>query len=286
MIAPRLRHRAAELQPDTIRSIVVVLLSLTVVGVSYGAIAHQAGMPTWLTVGMAFLLLAGSSEILFVGMIMTGSAPIVAAIAGILVNTRNFAYGMHASTFLRPGPSRLLAAHIANDEGAALAVIQPTTRARRTAYWITGSAIIFVWPMSSWLGTVVGGLIEHPDMLGLDAAMPAMFFAFISKAVREDAASRAAAITGGVIALATTPFVPAGVSPVLGLAGMFAGWYVDRRRAPRASTPEVDPVTGAITLPDLETPEPRTGTITLPDLDGPMPSTGAIRLPNEEELHE
>lgn len=237
------RDMREELGPDTVRGILVVLLSLAVVGVSYGAIAHTAGFPMWLTVAMAALVLAGSSEILFVGLVATGASPIVAALAAVLVNSRNMAYGIHASTFLARTPWRLVGAHIANDESAALALAQEGISARRAAYWLTGLGVFLTWPTSAFLGTLLGQVIPDPGVLGLDAALPALFFGLVVKKLLKDRATLWSAVLGGVIAFVATPFVPAGVAPVLALAGMAVGWVMDRRRGgamgPGADVPPV-----------------------------------------------
>lgn len=239
------RAMREELGPDTVRSILIVLLSLGVVGVSYGAIAHTAGFPMWLTVAMAALVLAGSSEILFVGLVATGASPLVAALAAVLVNSRNMAYGIHASTFLARGPSRLLAAHIGNDESAALALAQDTIPARRAAYWLTGLGVFLTWPITAYLGTLLGQVIPDPGVLGLDAALPALFFALVVKKLRRDRATLWSAVLGGAVAFAATPLVPAGVAPVLALAGMLVGWLMDRRRGVALGPgSDVPPVSG------------------------------------------
>jgi hypothetical protein len=67
----------------------VVCLSVAVVGVSYGAVAVTSGFPLWVPVTTAVVVLAGSSEFLFVGIIAAGGSPVAAVLAGLLVNARH-----------------------------------------------------------------------------------------------------------------------------------------------------------------------------------------------------
>lgn len=232
----REQHEHDRLSRETIRAIVVILLSLFVVGISYGAIAHALGLPTWLTVAMALIVMAGSSEILFVGLLTAGAAPLLAALAGILVNTRNFAYGVHAGTFLPKRWTRLLAAQVANDESAAVAVGETTVARRRRAFWLAGGGVAVTWTSSSFLGTLVGDVIPDTRALGLDAALPALFFALIVEQLRQDRVARIAALIGGSLAAGVTPLLPAGLGALAGLGGLAVTPLLERHGtdAPRS----------------------------------------------------
>ncbi len=220
-----------KLDRQTRRAIAVVVLSLAPVGLSYGAIAQSAGIPAWLTVAMAMFVLAGASEMLFVGMIGLGAAPLVAAAAGLAVNIRNIVYGVYAGSFLKRDATRVIAAHFAIDEPAALAVPQPTVERKRTVYWVTGIGVLVTWVIFAWAGTLLAEAVGDPSQLGLDAALPALFFALVASELRRDRGTRIAAITGAVIALILTPFLPVGLGPILGLGGLIAGGFVDRLTA-------------------------------------------------------
>ena len=62
-------------------------------------------------------------------------------------------------------------------------------------------------------------MIGDPDALGLDAAFPAGLLALVLPSLKNPRA-RNAALLGAVVALATTPFLPAGVPLLLSLAGL------------------------------------------------------------------
>src|SRR5580698_10398513 len=98
------------------RDIALVCLAVGLVAVSYGAIAVASGFPLWLPMVQSVLVLAGSSELLFVGLVGAGGNPVAVAFAGLLVNARHVPYGLA----LEPGVTgngwrRLLGTHVMND---------------------------------------------------------------------------------------------------------------------------------------------------------------------------
>ena len=62
-------------------------------------------------------------------------------------------------------------------------------------------------------------MITDTGAFGLDAMFPAVILALIVPALRERQLRRAA-LTGAVIALATTPFLPPGLPELLALAAL------------------------------------------------------------------
>jgi predicted branched-subunit amino acid permease len=206
-----------------------VAFAVLVVGVSYGALATAAGFPPWLVVALSATVLAASSELLFVGVILSGAAPWIAAMGALLVNLRNGVYGIAAGTFLGHGWRRLAAAHLVNDETVAYAAPRSGAGAQRRAFWTLGMAILLAWPSGATIGVVVGHSLADPSMLGLDAVFPAILIAMLTGSLPD----RLALVTitfGAVIAVATTPSVPAGLAPITALAALILPLMLDRRR--------------------------------------------------------
>ena len=80
-----------------------------------------------------------------------------------------------------------------------------------TSVLLGASAIQYpAWVLGTVLGVFLGGVIKHPDALGLDAIFPAFFLGLLFEELRRSGA-RVAALTGAVIALALMPVAPAGV---------------------------------------------------------------------------
>jgi 4-azaleucine resistance transporter AzlC len=201
------------------RGIAVLCLSVGVVGVSYGAVAVTAGFPLWVPVLTATLVLAGSSEFLFVGIIAGGGSPIAAVAAGLLVNARHLTYGLAIPDVIEPGWRRVAGTHLMNDEAVVVALAQDGLARQRAAYWAAGIGIAACWPAGALAGALLGRAAGSGGTLGLDAVFPAATLALIRPALR-DRGTRSAALAGAVIALAAVPFLPAGLPELLGLGGL------------------------------------------------------------------
>jgi 4-azaleucine resistance transporter AzlC len=178
-----------------------------------------SGFPLWVPVTTAVLVLAGSSEFLFVGIIAAGGSPVAAVLAGLLVNARHITYGLTVSDVVGSGWRRLVGTHIMNDESVVLALAQGDPARRRAAYWLCGAGNLICWPAGALVGALAGSALRNPDALGLDAMFPAAILALILPALKKPG-SRYAAIAGAAIALATAPFLPPGLPELLALAGL------------------------------------------------------------------
>ncbi|MGW6519972.1 AzlC family ABC transporter permease [Streptomyces sp. NPDC054962] len=209
----------------TTRSLVrdssLVWLAGGVVGVSFGAIAVAGGLPVWVPVVMSVVVYAGSAQFSAVGVLLAGGGPLAAAATGLLLNTRNAAFGLAVADLLGPGrATRLLGAHLVTDETVAFALAQPDPARRRAAFWISGIGLFAAWNIGVSAGAFAGSALGDTADYGLDAAFPAVLVALVLPALRENARLRGPAALGVVLALAATPFVPAGVPVLLAPAGL------------------------------------------------------------------
>ena len=222
-----------------LRDIALACLAVWVIGLSYGAIAVASGFPVWFPAAQSTLVVAGASEFLFIGIVAAGGNPIAAALAGLLVNARHLPYGLALPpdvTGRGRGWRRVLGAHVMNDESVVFSLAQEDLPRQRAAYWACGLGVLICWPGGAALGALAGSLLRDTNAFGLDATFPAVILALIVPALR-DRVTAAAAGLGAVIALVTTPFLPAGLPVLLALAGVvvLAG---RRRSAPAPREPE------------------------------------------------
>lgn len=210
------------------REIAAIGLSMWIVGTSYGAAAHGIGLAWWQIVLMACVVLAGSSEFVVVSVIAGGGLPLVGALAGLLVNVRNFSYGLSAGRFLDRRRTMFAAAHLVNDETAVYSAPHREPAQARKAFIVCGVTIALCWPVGALTGALVGQVIGSPEALGLDAAFPALLIALALPALR-DRDTRWAAIFGASIAVSTAGLVAAGLPVVLSLVGIPLGLLVTGR---------------------------------------------------------
>jgi 4-azaleucine resistance transporter AzlC len=184
------------------------------VGVAFGALAVGVGLPVWLPVALSVVVFAGAAQFLFVGVLAAGGGLLAAVAAGLVVNGRLVPLGLAVGDVLGPGRlRRLVGAHLLVDETAALTLAQPDSARRRAAYWTFGTALFVCWNAGVLVGALGGTLVPDAEVLGLDAAFPAVLLALVLPALR-NAAVRRAGLVGAALALASSPFLPAGV-PVL-----------------------------------------------------------------------
>jgi 4-azaleucine resistance transporter AzlC len=208
------------LERGVLADIGLTCLAVFFIGLSYGAIAVASGLPLWLPAAQSVLVLAGASEFLFIGIVAAGGNPMAAALAGMLVNARHLPYGLA----LPPGVTgrgwrRLFGTHVMNDESVVFALAQEDLAAKRAAYLACGLGVLICWPGGAVLGALIGSAVHDTGAFGLDAMFPAVILALIVKDLRDRTTLRAA-LAGAAIALAATPFLPAGLPVLLALAAV------------------------------------------------------------------
>jgi 4-azaleucine resistance transporter AzlC len=228
------------LDRNVLADIGLACLAVFFIGLSYGAIAVASGFPLWVPAAQSVLVLAGASEFLFVGIVAAAGSPIAAALAGLLVNSRHLPYGLALpGSAGSPGVTgrgwpRLLGTHVMNDESVVFALAQPDLERKRAAYWACGLGVLVCWPGGAVIGGLIGSAVHDTSAFGLDAMFPAVILALIVKDLR-DARTLRAALAGAAIALATTPFLPAGLPVLMALAAVLL------LVRPPAATPQPDP---------------------------------------------
>lgn len=226
---------------STYRDVIIVTITIIAVALSYGAISAVSGFPWWQTLLLAMFALGGAAEFTFVGVIAAGGAPVLAVLAGLLVNSRNFAFGVAVGPFFPQDWRALLAAHWINDESIAVSRTVSTDRARWHAFLLMGAAIAVMWPSGAMVGQWLGSVIDA-DLLGLDAAFPIILFCLI----RGDLKSRTTlslTVVGILISILLTPLLPLGLGAVTSLSVFVlvaVGWsiraVIRKRRGGAAQT--------------------------------------------------
>lgn len=214
-----LRIDFSVLDSETKKAIFLVCIAVGIVGVSYGSLAMVYGFPLWLPVLASFIVLAGASEFMFIGIIASGGNPFAAAMAGLLVNARHIPFGVAVRELVGNRLISFLGCHIMNDESVVFGLAQSTPEKRQAAYWLCGLGVAIVWPAGTLVGTVVGSLVPSPELIGLDAVFPAILLALVIPAFK-NRTTRIRASAGAVISLAATPFAPVGLPVLLSMLGL------------------------------------------------------------------
>lgn len=207
---------SSTLNHSTVKNIALVCFADLIVGISYGALALSQGFDWWVPLTLSILVLAGASEFLFIGVIFAGGSPLSAALAGLLVNSRHIPFSFATNELTGKGAKSLLGYHIMNDESVVFGLAQEIESEKRAAFWLCGIGILLCWPIGVVIGEVLGSFISDTHIYGMDAMFPAIILA-LSLPALSDKRLRLAAIIGAVIAVATTPVLPAGIPVLLAL---------------------------------------------------------------------
>jgi 4-azaleucine resistance transporter AzlC len=211
--APRIR--------DGMRAALPLAPSPILFGLSYGVLADATGFGAAAAVVMSATTFAGAAQFASVSVLDAGGTVAAAILAAVFLNARYVAISVTVASIF-PGRKlrRLVEAQAIVDESWAIS----GRRGRFEWPILIGSGLVFyvLWVVSTAAGTAIGGVLEDPNALGLDAAFAALFLALAVPYLREPRARRAAALAA-VITLALTPFTPAGVPIIAASAACLLG---------------------------------------------------------------
>lgn len=229
------------LDAEKVRAAVLLALAMALVGLAYGALAVGAGLPVWLAPLLGVIVLAGSAEMLYVGL-ATATSAWLALPAALVINIRHIPYGMAMRPYLGRGWGRAWRAHVINDESVAFALAEKDGEAASRTFTLAGVAVLIGWPVGALVGSVLGRGIDQ-QAFGLDAIFPAVILALVIPALKR-ARLRAAIITAAALAVPVALLAPEGIAPVAGLLALpIAVWRT--REAMGSQEPDDRPGAGA-----------------------------------------
>lgn len=198
---------------------------------SFGALSVAAGLNVWQTQALSLLMFTGASQFALIAVIASGGSALVAIATSTLIGTRNSFYAVAMAPILQVrGVRRFLAAQGTIDESTGMAVGHEDNRdSARLAFWSTAIAIYVLWNLGTLIGALGAGLVDDPNVFGLDAAAPAAFLALVWPRLTSWPMRWVALVSlGSAVALA--PFLSAGLPVLLaGAAGIAIGLVLGAR---------------------------------------------------------
>ena len=164
-----------------------VLVTVLVVGTTFGIVARQSGLVPVEIIAMSLFVFAGASQFAMLQLFKDGVAwPLIAATV-LLINLRH----LLMAAALRPyftGVSvarRLAAAFVLTDEAFAMSIGWFRRGRTELAYYATFAVALYVlWNTSTVIGMLVGPAIGEPRRFGVDFAITATFIAIVVLGVR------------------------------------------------------------------------------------------------------
>jgi predicted branched-subunit amino acid permease len=183
-----------------------------IVGLSFGVVA-QPLMGSIAPIVMSVFVFAGSAQFGATAVLAAGGDAATAIATGAMLNARFLAMGVAAAPALRGGPlRRALEGQAVVDASWALAARGEGGFDREALLGATLPQYPF-WVLGTVAGVLLGDAMGDPADFGFDAIFPAFFLGLLAAELGRPRAVPVVVIAGA-IALALTPFLPAGL-PVL-----------------------------------------------------------------------
>jgi predicted branched-subunit amino acid permease len=207
---------------DELSLFAALTLAVGTFGAAFGVAGIAAGIELGMVLAISAILYAGASQFGAIGVLAAGGSPLLALATVWLMNLRFVPLGLvMPPEIARSLPARLLAAHLLVDPSAA--VVHGPDRARQAVlFWRSGVAMYVAWVVGTLVGALAGSAIADPQVLGLDAALPAAFVGILGGWMRHRP-SRRAAIGGAAGAAVGVAVGPVGPALLLSMVGALAG---------------------------------------------------------------
>jgi len=174
--------------PVAFRQALPIVLGYVPVGFAFGVLALKNGISPLNAVLMSTIVFAGSAQLIAVGLIGAGAAPLSVIATTFVVNLRHLLMAAALAPFLRGWSRRALAwfGFQLTDETFAVHSVRfgGGSLVRPETFGINAIAHLG-WIGGSWLGVAAGSAIADVRPLGLDYALPAMFIALVVAQVKD-----------------------------------------------------------------------------------------------------
>ncbi|TQK96095.1 putative branched-subunit amino acid permease [Streptomyces puniciscabiei] len=222
-------------KPDraVVRDALGVGVAVGLSGFAFGVTSAGSGLGLLQSCVLSLLVFTGASQFALVGALAAGGNPFTAAAGAFFLGVRNAFYGLRLSQLLAlPRAVRPFAAQWVIDETTVVTLAQPTRRARRIGFTVTGLTLYALWNLTTLLGALGAKAIGDTRAWGLDAAGPAVFLALLAPMLRTTT-ERAVAGLAVLLGLGLLPVLPAGVPVLVAALAAPVALVAEGRRAGR-----------------------------------------------------
>lgn len=215
------------------RDALPMVMTLIPFALAVGAAMAATNVPAFTSWSSSWLVVGGGAQLVAVQMLDNGAQFALVVAMALVVNSRHLLYSASLAPYAQPWPRRwrLLGAYFLADPIYALAIARferiDERPPQRLQYYAGVAAVLWSgWVLFTGVGVLLAGAL--PDSLPLTFAVPLGFLLLLLPMLR-NRPGHAAAIAGGVVALATSG-LPLGLNVLAGgAAGAVAGSYVGSR---------------------------------------------------------
>lgn len=180
--APPADARSTQIRAALLRTLPAAL-GYVPLGIPFGMLVAQSGLPWWMAPGLSMAAYSGSAELLMVSLASVGTPLLTIAVATFLVNSRHLFYAFSFPLHLVRGRGqRLYSMYALVDEAYALSVTYPS---EWTGLKLLTMQVMFqaTWVVSGLLGLAIGTSLPF-RIEGLEFALCAMFITLALDAAR------------------------------------------------------------------------------------------------------
>lgn len=161
---------------------VPVLFGYSFLGIAFGLLTIEAGLPPWMAPFSSFVVYAGSMQFVLVGLVGTSISAVSLALLTLSINGRFLFYGIPLlEEFRGAGATKPYLIHTLSDETFALmtAVKPPEDVSKIQFYLSLGFLNQMYWIFFTALGALFGTMVQF-NTKGLDFVMTALFIAIFT----------------------------------------------------------------------------------------------------------
>jgi 4-azaleucine resistance transporter AzlC len=208
-----------------------IMVAVGLVGVGYGVVAVEAGLPPWLTVLSSVLIVSGAAQFALVGLLAAGPGPALVAVTGLGLRHVPMSATLARLVGHQPLLTRLRLAWILVDETFGL-TLRAAKKGEHDLVSYKSAADLMLY--SGWVaGTALGALVgaaAQADAWGIDVVFGLLFLGLAAPLI-SDRRHVVVALTAVVATLAAVTWLPASwqivaaasAASLVGLAGGRSG---------------------------------------------------------------
>lgn len=168
-----------------IKDSISICLGVIPVGISFGLLALQAGFSSFEAISMSIIVMAGSAQLMAVGMISQGATIGVIILATFIINLRFIIMSSSIMIYLRDTPlwKKLLGAFGIGDEAFVIFLLSD----KKDISYLFGinTAIYITWIVSSGIGCAMNQFLPEIIINSFGIAFYAAFIAMLIPNVKE-----------------------------------------------------------------------------------------------------
>ena len=188
-----------------VREVAPILIGVIPFGLTFGVLGPEYGFNPIQTFLMSSIIFAGASQIAFIQLASTGTAPLVTILSVGVINLRHVLYSAAISKYLAQLPVKwkIPLGYLLTDQAFAVTIkhMEKEGKSEFAHYYLLGSGITLwlSWQTSTLMGILLGKTI--PEELNLGFAIPLVFLSLIAPEIVKHKSHALSALSAGAAAV-------------------------------------------------------------------------------------